>query len=955
MPPIENPASDTTMPYSNSVPPTRTHPSDPESNNNAEFQPLVAPIAQAPIIPQFLPNDHAFPPNNNIPLPFGMPFQSPMMSGALPIITGDGFDVEHHEPHRADAIERPATAASGETYHQAQTLFHDFDGTHYTPTDTHIPDRSSVWPVPRPRIPPPAPGMVFYPAPVPSNLNLPPRLSKATPAHVEAKRRTEVLSTIDLTSRRSAPWLNHERSASSGDLLSGPSNIPRRPDILRVPPQLRASVFFDRSNKSQEVEIKDQSAVRTLEDMLDAAATAPVSAFTDHMFTGGSGDRIYRREVIPKKEASVSMLDLTKQKRSSSFLGIRRSSINSEMALTDNVKSKSGFFSRTFSLGNKLDNPKAVSEPITPMAGAAAEEDGSVSGDEEFSLTDDDEYYNNGPPTTLLAELQIRKEEQAKRKKTALSSFPNGMHSTLLELDAVAQIQKRKRQNARVTLAWERSEDVHTKPVGDDEDVPLGVLFSDNGKVKDQMNERGMADWDRPLGLIALRERDDTEPLAARRLRLRSTNPYLAQESNPMIYIDDAEESEDDDPEETLAQRRQRLANLEAAQADEGNADLDESLAQTKLRLQKQSSERPRDMPTKEGASSRPISKAFTDELLGEFGIEGEGDKTHTDELNFIDPDLIGAESPPEEEETLGQRRARLQKLAQTQTKTLPNLNQRNSMLPQARPGLPRASTSLADLLGTLNPHNIVNRVTDQQLVSSLPADSLLAQAENVKNFRKEAINQGMYQTRSPSGLGGPLLNINEVDQRRNSSLSFYNAGPAASMAALNNIPDVRQSIYGMPAQAQSQMTIGMGMGMPAAMPMQQQAYSNPLLEQAQLLNYQTAQMANMMSMTMGLTMPVVQPPMMGMGMGMNNFGSTPNLLAGGAGPGMSPYMMQQPMQSPGLMGPPAPMMSPPIISPPMMTGQAQGVGLGAMPDGFIDDGKKQRIDQWRMSVQMEP
>jgi hypothetical protein len=211
-----------------------------------------------------------------------------------------------------------------------------------------------------------------------------------------------------------------------------------------------------------------------------------------------------------------------------------------------------------------------------------------------------------------------------------------------------------------------------------------------------------------------------------------------------------------------------------------------------------------------------------------------------------------------------------------------------------------------------------------------------------MKNSRKEAINQGsMNMTRSPSGLGGPLLNINKVDQRRNSSLSFYNAGPAASTPALNNIADVR---HGMPPQVQPQMAMGM----------QQQMYStNPLLEQAQMLNYQTAQIANMMSMTMGLPMALTQPPMVPMSMnpGMGNFASTPNLLAGPVT--MNPYMQQPGIQSPGLMGPvaAAPLMSPPIMHPPMMTGQVQG----GMPDGFIDDGKKQRIDQWRMSVHMEP
>jgi hypothetical protein len=66
------------------------------------------------------------------------------------------------------------------------------------------------------------------------------------------------------------------------------------------------------------------------------------------------------------------------------------------------------------------------------------------------------------------------------------------MTNTLLELDAMAQMQSEKRRRRPVTLAW----DGHN---ADDEEVPLALLYPEKSKSN-------LADEDRPLGLMEQRQ-----------------------------------------------------------------------------------------------------------------------------------------------------------------------------------------------------------------------------------------------------------------------------------------------------------------------------------------------------------------------------------------------------------------------------------------------------------------
>lgn len=937
----------------------------------------------------------------------------------LPEISISGFDFEMQDQVVND-IERPATAASGDTYRQAQTLFQDFDGAHYAPSirepvenaDTHEPPEHLTPPALRPRYPPPAPGMVYYPAPVPMTLNLPKPIANTTPGEMEAKRRSQMMAILTPGARKSAVWAKHDRTTSSGSLPLDDHARKHKSALSNLPPQLRASVFFQTPGTSQEIEIKDRSAILTLEDLLDASTSAPVNAFTDHMFAGHAGAQVYKREVDTKRQSTMSAFDNVKdKKRRSSFLGLRRKSLTSEVALNDDNRQSKRSWSRSFSLGAKLDDSAlnreskidgvgmAGSGATTPKLDGDEDENDSEALDGNSDMLSDDEI-NIGPPTTLLAELQLRKEAQKQRNRTALSAFPNGMHSTLLELDAVAQIQKQKRQNTRVTLAWENPDHAQVgKQEIDDEDVPLGVLFAGNGKVKQQLKDRGMADWDRPLGLIELREREDNEPLIMRKARLQGINPQQLRGPMPsMIFngdegFEDNEEAIESDPEdgkETLAQRLKRLKNKnETEHKDEVEEDGNET-------------------------KGRPISKAFTEELLNEFGISGDDSKKSQD--GGSNKDVSGSLQPnpsdspnvveEEEEETLGQRRARLQKLG-NRASELPmpqEVYMENSAIPQApRPTMMRASTSLADLLHTV-PSGTTRKVSDKQLVDSMPHDSLLKQSEDQRVARKEQIRG--------ANLGAmPLLNVPDVDMRRNSSgfkSGLYNNGFGGTNAdlvgalkggeggvgagvaqtpygmgnggfaaasnpnllagrggLLGSHADVRQSVYGMG---------GGGAAVPGAGPyaaaVAAASASDLLLQQAQLLNYQNAQIAQMMGLGMGasMTQPMQQqqqPPQPQPFVGARYSvaptaaASTPNLLGTGFGAGVGAGAGVGGFNGTGQMGLPTPMQMQMRAA---MQQQQSANGVvghlqqqgGMLVEPFLDANGRARIDAWRQSVQMD-
>jgi hypothetical protein len=842
--------------------------------------------------------------------------------------------------------DRPRTAASGDTYQKAQTLFTDFDGMHYAPSVSVMEPEESVVgsrlssasilmapPMMNKSVPPPAPGMVFYPAPVPRTLMLPQRLSRAMPAHEQAKRRSQMLTALPADARKSAIWLNKQNPILEGEseqFMENPQLVKQRMSML--PPQLRASMFFENPSTLQEVEIKDRSAVATLDDILDASTVAPVSAFTDHPFAGKVGGNVYKKE---HKRKTSKGTPPKKEKSRSSFMGLRRTSISSADALNDTPKLRKQS-SRAFSLGAKLDDAALSRDASGAIVGTGSgtysaipgdgdeeegedeEEDYDEEDDPDFDMPSDDEdpFARVGPPTTLLAELQYRKAAQKQRNRTALTAFPNGMHSTLLEMDAVAQVQRTKRQNARTILAWEDPDRAKAQGFGDDDDdVPLGVLQAAKGANKDKPGVGD--DWDRPMGLIELREREDNEPLAVRKARLRANDPYsnhrnshLRTMSGPLLHLNG--DMMEDEPEETLAQRAQRLKN----QGSGGSSD-----------------------------GARPHSQAFSEELLGQFDRNSAGSKEN------LAPE-------EEEEETLGQRRARLQREAQSGS-------------PQSYPVQPalRPTTSMADLLQNI-PIGATRRVSDKNLVSNLPQDSLLHQSEQKKAAHRNMMDGIRNAQRTPSGgySGQPLVDLSNVDMTKNG------IGPNGYRGSQMNVGYGGMGGMGGGAMASSMVDLRQSMQLIA----QQNQMALEMMQQNQMLAMQGMPPMGMdprMSMQMGMA-PMAMPPMMHTAprMSMNPYGqpamgafaSTPNLMGGMAHPGplarastMNPMVgmahpgMPMRASTTNLMGGMAMPQAAPMTNPDARSPSLMGMPMAA-PELFVDDVKKSRIENWRQEIPME-
>lgn len=768
--------------------------------------------------------------------------------------------------------ERPASAASGDTFQQAQVLFGDFDGAHYAgsirgsarvpsgdPSELLNDERASALraldPPPTQAVPPPRDSMVYYPAPVPRMLNLPQRLSQLPSASVQAKRRTQLLESMPIANRNSVAWMAQERTDAEG------SNNPRmsRP-ISQLPAQLRASMFFEQQTKREEVEIKNQSAVNTLDDLLDAAARAPVSAFTAHPITGAPGTGIYKKENAMRSSASLQhSLDMKnrksvaalpeepeKTKRRSSFFGMRRSSISSANALDDAGKTPNRLRKRSsVTMSTALDDSALARGPTgdigghdrsgatTPLRPRILNEHGEEVGLEDDEAVDHHEEENSegqiddeiahqyGPPTTLLAELQARKAQQKQRNRT-FQSGPDGMHSTLLELDAVAQLEKQKRQKTRVALAWEDpalklAEQAEEE---DEDDIPLGVLYGKKSKlVKAKLAERGLADWDRPLGLMERRQMEDNEPLSRRRNRLLGIDPNAAAaaaHAARQAQVQSVEpESESEHEGETLKERINRLkekkvltdaigdvddnrvshafsVDMLSALGVESNAEDDKRDSSISVEPGNTSEQRKSTMSLLPGGTTSPDvkRKSFVPLSAAEMSKLNDKRKSSSPLLTGERPKPVGTPGE-EEEETLGQRRARLQRETLQRANTGsqmslgvdPRMNTMrpvSNMRPVADPRMsamfppqdPNAiliarptlapSRSMADLLKAYpSGKNDARKVSNDMLLATLPQGSLLAQNEQEKQARSSHIKmtngEGMGVQRTPSGnmMGG--------------------------------------------------------------------------------------------------------------------------------------------------------------------------------------------------------
>ncbi|KAI3392618.1 hypothetical protein diail_5460 [Diaporthe ilicicola] len=600
------------------------------------------------------------------------------------------------------------------------------------PEEAHYPrprQRQSQMPRARPQSyldPETGQQMLYYPARVPAMLNLPPKLGKGVKSTQRNMRRSQVLSQMPQAARESRAWLPdplegegsidlmgddvpassaHSSSRGQGpqdaliadgepgpssqghsadapevqhlrrpEKLGGPDQRKSRMDLSELPPQLRASVFFDLPGETPKIEIKDGSAMKTLDSILDAAASAPVNAFTDHAFAGRLGAEVYglgsksnrksrmvltaedtsghgagNGHIASKSTASLAVPEVEKRKSVWSLLAGRNKSRSSSNLLAERDEDARSRLSGS-GRGDRDSSPEA-------------DERSALAPDEEAEGSEsEEEQVYTGPPTTLLAELQLRKQQHKNRTRNPLNNA-SGLHSTLLELDAVAQVEARARKGKRVNLAWAAGPDEPEE--SDDEDVPLGLLAAKK-QMGPNATERDLAvaaqEISRPLGLMEKRDLEDNEPLSRRRDRLQG------REVAPSMYLQPGANGTrmtlmpgTNSPRllQPVSPGASGPHSRTGSMASRGQAEDDiegETLGQRMKRLRaKEDGDNP--LP-----SARPVSMSFSTELLGELGIEEEEEKKKNSAQAVDKGKGKETEAPPaEEEETLGQRRRRLQ------------------------------------------------------------------------------------------------------------------------------------------------------------------------------------------------------------------------------------------------------------------------------------------------------
>ncbi|EGR47136.1 uncharacterized protein TRIREDRAFT_109416 [Trichoderma reesei QM6a] len=667
--------------------------------------------------------------------------------------------------------------------------------------------------------------MLYYPARVPAMLNLPPKLSNKPKAADRNQRRSQLLDAMMQPKRKSVvpdldkitlpdPLSGHRNSFAAlsvadglgvGDDATTPTgwfeeasaqvgggHPPSLEDLrhpqrlskmdkdkhkstgggLNLPPHLRASVFFEQPSELPEIEVKDGSAMATLDSILDASATAPVSAFTDHLYAGKLGSEVYGKAKTKKTKKKDT-------KRKSQQLDVPSAESGS--------KEKS-----TIKLLTKRSQSSLFGKASSNADPAAAQGDGhgdahDEESEEEESEEEEEQLENgvvDGVPTTLLGELHLRKQQQKQRVLNNGNVATQGLRATLLEMDAVAEMQRKQRLKSRVNLAWEDQAAAAEHNLSDDEDVPLAVIAALHQGAKN------MADVERPLGLMEVRQLEENEPLSQRAARLkgrtsiamtakRQSNLSLpptriaeVQPPAPSPRIVEPDVRADEDARTTIATPEPLAPEIE-----------EETLGARKRRLAE--SQLPK---------ARPVSSTFSMELLSQFGGPDEPENKSSGKKS---PNNLGVE-----DETLGQRRRRLQaeREAREREMSYGNLTGErpvsygNTTNLQAGKGLARR-VSMADMLSVhqniQDPRVEEQRRRQQEQMRIAEQDARMAAVRaqmpttliQPGNARTGGFKGGLYNDGTGGlGLEGARSSValNTLQTR-----SFTNTGPARNRATM--------------------------------------------------------------------------------------------------------------------------------------------------------------------------
>ncbi|KAF3939939.1 hypothetical protein ABW19_dt0206155 [Dactylella cylindrospora] len=376
----------------------------------------------------------------------------------------------------------------------ARDPFDDFDGVHFTkaprPGASTAPDvdtrRFTADPV-KPHFAEPTEGkdLVYYPAPVPVMLNLPPKLS-------------------------------NPRGQSHA---SAPKPGPEDPQVKRD-----AATSFRRSLALKAYRSKaDVSSL--FDNILDATVASPVLSVVNHSVSNNT-PRLPGNGGHVRTNSKLSLHENEDCSSNAEDMSIGRD---------DGTRHDSQYLRNFSPLAENAAQSSAPELEITTQdldsvgnEGTEGRARASYYPHSEHSQTDDDDVPF--VPATLLAELESRKTQQRARTNKPKLLRDTAQASTLLERDAIAEVKKQARKRGPVNLAWQTDQPAFEEA---EDDVPLGVLYAN--KLSSRPDETL-----RTPGLLAMREAEDNEPLRRRQERLKN----VVQESPEVGLADAAEEKE---------------------------------------------------------------------------------------------------------------------------------------------------------------------------------------------------------------------------------------------------------------------------------------------------------------------------------------------------------------------------------------------------------------------------
>ncbi|KAL2753508.1 hypothetical protein ACRALDRAFT_1065213 [Sodiomyces alcalophilus JCM 7366] len=624
-------------------------------------------------------------------------------------------------------------------FNQPQYMPHDADATHA---------RESVW------LPDPVQSgegfSSLFPSDQPEGQPSVTQMAPLDQTHEAQQEQHQQQAALSADGRHDPIPQSHEPSDHAPALI-GEDN--RRSRLLQNPPAAaRASTFFDLPSASVDVGANDGSAMKVLDSILDASANAPVDAFVDHSFAGKLGKEVYGRERRAKiRKSAMPPVASSEQKEN------KPAATKKRMSLFPFGKSDpDGAHDRKDSGPDEQGGDNAERKSLSASVdGEPAGEKDQTEGQDDASSEEEEEEYQ-GPPTTLLAELQIRKQEQKMRTRNRQLAAAGGLQSTLLEMDAVAEAQRKNRKSRRVNLAWEDPVGHAEDAESEDEDVPLGILYAAKAAGNNDISAV-VAELNRPIGLLERRELEENEPLSARRARLQGNEPMTLMNRRSMMTLNPGAAMSTHRlsrmPSPGLSPSRlDSAATGQPPQLEEPGQPVEpevegETLGERMRRLKEQDEAEQNGLPR-----ARPVSSAFSAELLSQFGdLDDEGAaKAKTDKTAA--PAKAGEE---EEEETLGQRRKRLQAEREAREREI-SMNALTGNASQPSKRLSLANVLTAHPAHDTSHHREADRRRGPMPTTLAGQEAERRRAEEQNRLREQDVRLAALRSQMPQALHQP-------------------------------------------------------------------------------------------------------------------------------------------------------------------------------------------------------